>query len=158
MVELSYSPDIFNLSDFNAASSTEVGDDEFSTTARFPVEEGESVLVGRGTSENPLQAEGNIEGDLQDSGGSSMNGQYRLVALNPQNNIANNGVIARGTISELRETRPNSLDGDLQTFVDKEIRDPFSLGLQVRLDSGTATYSQSNSNLKIRGFRGEQLG
>jgi hypothetical protein len=146
---------VFELSDFETASSTEVGDDSFSDVERFDIEEGEGVYVGRGTSENPLQAEGSIRGDLQDSGGTSLYGRYRLVVVNSQNNVVNGGVLARGRLSELRTTRANSIDGDIQLFVNKEVMEPYKVALQIRLSSGTATYSSSNSSLSIDGFRGE---
>jgi len=155
MSELSYSPDVFELADFNTASSTEVGDDSFHDVERFDIEEGEGVYVGRGVSENPLQAEGSIRGDLQDSGGSSLSGRYRIAVVNSQNNVVNGGVLARGRLSELRTTRANSIDGDIQPFVDKEVMEPYKVAVQIRLSSGTATYSSSNSNLSIDGFRGE---
>jgi hypothetical protein len=155
MSELSYSPDVFDLGDFSTASATQVGDTEFSTVEVFDIEEGEGVYVGRGTSSNPLQAEGSIEGNIKNGGNSDINGRYRLVVLNSQNNTVNGGVLARGRISELRKTRSNSLDGDIQPFVDKEVREPYQVGLQVRVDSGTETYSSSNSTLEIDGFLGE---
>jgi hypothetical protein len=154
-MELQYSPDVFELADFDTSTSTAVGDDEFSTVERLDIDEGEGVYIGRGTSSNPLQAEGSIEGDLQNGGGTSLQGRYRLVVLNSQNNVVNGGVLARGKLSELRQTRANSLDGDIQPFVNKEVLEPYQVGLQVRLSSGTDTYDSGNSTFKADGFLGE---
>lgn len=155
MTELSYSKDVFELDDFSTASSTAVGDDEFATVERLDIDKGEGVYIGRGTSTNPLQAEGSLRGDIQNSGSSSLNGRYRLVVLNSQNNVVNNGVIARGKLSELRTTRANSLDGDITPFVNKEVLEPYQIGLQIKLNSGTDTYDSGNSSFSADGFLGE---
>ena len=155
MADLSYSPDVFELADFSTASSTAVGDDEFSTVERLDIDKGEGVYIGKGSSTNPLQAEGSIQGDIQNTGGTSLDGRYRLVVLNSQNNVVNGGVIARGKLSELRKTRSNSLDGDITPFVDIEVLEPYQIGLQVKLDSGTDTYDSGNSTFEADGFLGE---
>lgn len=157
MSRLSYSPDEFDLSDFTTASSTEVGDDEFQTVERLEVEKGEGVYIGQGSTTNPLQAEGSIEGDIQNDGSTSLNGEYRLVVLNSQNNMVPGGIIARGRLSALRQSRANSLDGDITPFKDKEVMEPYSVGLQIRLDSGTDTYSNTNSTFSADGYSGEAI-
>lgn len=157
MSALTYHPTSFDLDDFTAATSTEVGDDEFSTVERLPVEEGEGVYVGKGASSNPLQAEGSAQGDINDDGNADMVGKYRLVVLNSQNNIPTGGIITTGRISELEKDRANSLDGDITTFQDIEIREPYKLGLQLKTNSGTATYSSANSAFEVDGFLGEAL-
>lgn len=157
MAELSYSPDVFDLSDFQTASATEVGDESFKQVERLTVETFEGIYVGRGTSTNPLQAEGSIRGDIQNGGGSSINGRYKLAVVNSQNNQVQGGVLARGRLSELRTTRPNSLDGDIQPFVDKEVREDYKIALLIQVDSGTETYDSSNSTFEFDGFLGEAL-
>jgi hypothetical protein len=154
---LTYHPTSFDLDDFEASTSTEVGDDEFTTVERLPVEEGEGVYVGKGRSENPLQAEGSAEGNIKDDGDAEVNGKYRLVVLNSQNNIPTGGIITTGRISQLRRDRANSVDGDITTFQDIEVREPYKLGLQLKTKSGTATYSSSNSTFEVDGFLGEAL-
>lgn len=155
MSTLEYAPDVFSLSDFATASSTEVGDDNFSLVEIFAIEQGEGVYIGRGNSENPLQAQASVDGNLKDSGGSDITGRYKLAVLNSQNNLVDGGTLVRGRISELRKTRPNSLDGDITQFVDIEVLEPYKVGLLVRTNSGTTTYSSSNSSLEIDGFLGE---
>jgi hypothetical protein len=157
MANLTYHPTSFDLDDFETSAATEVGDDEFSTVERFAVEKGEGVYVGKGTSENPLQAEGSAEGDIQDGGGSSITGKYRLVVLNSQNNIPNGGVLTTGRLAELRTSRANSIDGDITPYINKEILEPYKLGLQIRTASGTATYDSSNSTFEVDGYLGESL-
>jgi len=84
-------------------------------------------------------------------------GKYRLVVLNSQNNIPTGGIITTGRISELRTDRANSVDGDITTFVDKEVMEPYKVGLQLKTKSGTATYSSANSSFEVDGFLGEAL-
>ena len=157
MSALTYHPTSFDLDDFEAATATQIGDDEFQTVERLPVEEGEGVYVGKGSSSNPLQAEGSAKGEMQDDGDAQMEGKYRLVVLNSQNNIPNGGIITTGRISELRTDRANSVDGDITTFQDIEVREPYKLGLQLKTKSGTATYSSANSTFEVDGFLGEAL-
>jgi hypothetical protein len=157
MSALTYSPDEFDLSDFTTATSTEVGDDEFATVERLEVEKGEGVYIGQGSSKNPLQAEGSITGDIQDGGGVQLNGKYRLVVLNSQNNVVEGGKITQGKIDSLRTSRANSVDGEIQPFVDMEVMEPYKIGLQVKLDSGSATYSNANSSFAADGFSGEAM-
>jgi len=157
MSELSYSPDEFDLNDFKTSTATEVGDDEFATVERLPIDKGEGVYIGQGNSSNPLQAEGSITGDPKDSGTDAIDGRYRLAVVNSQNNVVNGGIIAQGKISQLRKTRANSVDGDITPFVNKEVKEPYKVGFQLRTNSGTADFSQSSSSLEIDGFRGEQL-
>jgi len=155
MSELNYSPDEFDLASFTTATSTAVGDDEYATVERLEVEQGEGVYIGQGQSKNPLQAEGSIEGDIKNDGDSSLNGKYRLVVLNSQNNVV--GRITQGRLSALRKTRTNSLDGDITTFQDIEVMEPYKVGLQVKLSSGSDTYDNANSTFEADGFSGEKL-
>jgi len=155
MAELTYSPDEFDLADFTTSTSTGVGDDEFATVERLEVEQGEGVYIGQGNSKNPLQAEGSLEGDIKNGGGSSLDGKYRLVVLNSQNNVV--GRITQGRLSALRKTRANSLDGDITTFQDIEVMEPYKVGLQIKLDSGSDTYDNANSTFEADGFSGEAL-
>jgi hypothetical protein len=142
--------------DFTVRTSLQVGPDEFSTVEEIDVEEGEGVRVGQGTSANPLQAEGSIRGDIQDNGGADIDGKYRLVVLNTQNNVKD--IVKQGSIDEIEQTRANSLDGDITPVSGKpEIYEPNKLGFQLKTDSGTATYSRSNSSLTIDGYLGEKL-
>jgi len=155
MSALDYTPDAFELEDFTTSTSTELGDDEFQTVERLEVEQGEGVYIGQGASSNPLQAEGAISGDIQDDGGTSLDGKYRVVVLNSQNNVVRR--ITQGRLAQLRKTRSNSLDGDITTFKDIEVMEPYKVGFQVKLNSGTATYDNGNSTLEVDGFSGEKL-
>ncbi len=158
MSELSYSPTAFDLSDFETATSTEVGDDEYATVERLEIEKGEGAYIGKGSSSNPLQAEGSIEGDPQNDTPADLDGRYRLVVLNSQNNVVDGGILAQGKISALRRSRANSIDGDI-TPVRQQRRcsSPTRSGFQLKLDSGTDTYSSADSTLEIDGFQGEAL-
>jgi len=155
--DLSYSPTAFDLGDFETASSTAVGDDEFSTVERLEIDKGEGAYVGQGNSTNPLQAEGSIVGDPQNDTPGDLNGRYRLVVLNSQNNVVDGGILAQGKISALRKTRSNSIDGDIQPFVNKEVLEPYKIGFQLKLDDGTDEYSSADSELEVDGFQGEAL-
>jgi len=155
MSELSYHPDEFDLSDFETATSTGVGDDEFQTVERLPIDKGEGVYIGQGSSTNPLQAEGSITGDPQNSTPAALEGQYRLVVLNSQNNVVD--VITQGKLSQLRKTRQNSLDGDITPYIKKEVMEPYKVGFQLKLSSGSDTYSSADSSLAIDGFSGEKM-
>jgi hypothetical protein len=152
-----FSPTQFTLADFSARTSLQVGPDEYSTVEEIDVEKGSAVVVGQGTSSNPLQAEGSIRGDIQDDGNADINGRYRMVVLNEQNNIKMDGIVAEGTIDEIEATRANSLDGDITPYTGMEIYEPDKLGLQLKTGSGTAVYSPSNSSLTVDGYRGEKL-
>lgn len=157
MAQLQYNPEVFTLDDFATATATQAGDDEFTLVERLDVEEGEGVYVGRGTSTNPLQAEGSIDGDIQNESGNPIDGRYMIAVVNSQNNRVENGTIKRGRIDELRQTRPNSLDGDLTAFVDVEVKEPYQVGLFIRTNSGTEDYSSAKSSIQIDGFLGEAL-
>lgn len=150
-----FSPDVANQDDFDVAASTQIGADEFATVSRFAPNEGEAFVVGQGSSSNPLQAEGSIEADPQNSGGTAIGDKYRVVAVNEANNIVD--VLAQGSVSELRSSRANSLDGDITPFTDTEIYNPFRIAFQLKTASGTATYDQGNSSLSVDGYRGEKL-
>jgi len=151
-----FSPSTFDLSDFATATSTEVADDSFTTVERLDVSQGEAYVVGRGASTNLLQAEGSISGDIQDGGGSDIDGRYRVVIENPQNNLV--AVVAEGTINEIEKTRANNIDGDVTAFTGDEVYEPFQLALQLKTQSGTQTYDSGNTSLSIDGYRGEVLG
>lgn len=155
MSALNYHPDEFDLSDFETATSTGVGDDEFATVERLPIDKGEGVYVGQGSSTNPLQAEGSITGNPQNSTPAELNGQYRLVVLNSQNNVVD--ILAQGKISQLRKTRSNSIDGDITPYVNKEVMEPYKVGFQLKLSSGSDTYDSSQSSLAIDGYSGEKM-
>jgi len=142
--------------DFTARTNLEVGPDEFTTVEELSVDKGESVTLGRGTSVNPLQAEGAYSGDIQDSGTGDIDGNFRVVVLNSQNKVIRR--ISQGTIDQLENTRANSLDGYIQPFSGIEVAEPYKVGLQLRTNSGTQTYSSSNSNLSLDGVQGETLG
>lgn len=157
MSNLSYSPTSFDLDDFSTATSTEVGDDEFSTVEVLEIGKGEGVYIGRGASSNPLQAEGSVDADFQDGGNADIDGKYRLVVLNSQNNVVNGGIITQGKIDATEKTRANSIDGDITPFVDMEVMEPYKVGLQLKTSSGTATYDSGNSSVEIDGFQGEAL-
>jgi len=150
-----FSPDVANQDDFEEATSTQIGAGEFRTVSRFAPNEGEAFVVGQGTSSNPLQAEGSVEADPQNSGGSAIGDKYRLVAVNEANNIVD--VLAQGSVSELRSTSANSLDGDVTPFTGTEVYNPFRIAFQLQTASGTADYDQSNSSLAVDGYRGEKL-
>jgi hypothetical protein len=155
MSDLSYHPDSFDLDDFTTATSTEVGDDEFETVERLEIGKGEGVYIGQGSSTNPLQAEGSITGDPDNGSDADLTGQYRLVVLNSQNNVVD--ILTQGKISALRKTRANSLDGDITPFIDTEVMEPYQIGYQLKLASGSDTYSSADSSLEVDGFSGEAL-
>lgn len=145
----------FDLSDFTARTNLTVGPDEFTTVEELDVEKGESVVVGQGQSSNLLQAEGAISGDIQDDVPADIDGRYRMVALNSQNNVID--IIAEGTINQIEATRANNIDGDVTPFTGKEIYEPYKLGFQLKTSSGTQTYSSGNSSLSVDGYRGERV-
>jgi len=152
-----YSADVRTFAnDFATRTSTEVGPDEFSTVEVFDVPDGESVELGVGENRNPTDAQGSISGDIQDGGNSDIDGTFRMVVLNAANNVVQ--VLARGSIDRLELTRTNGLDGYLQPRTGAEIREPFKLGFQLQTNSGTATYSGSNSSMDVDVISGEQVG
>lgn len=157
MPALNYSPDEFDLSDFEAAAATQVGPEEFTTVERMEIDKGEGVYIGQGSSSNPLQAEGSITGDPQDSTPAAISGRYRLVVINSQNNVVEGGILAQGKLSQLRKTRANSVDGDITPFVNKEVLEPYKIALQLKTDSGTVTYDSAQSSFAADGFLGEAL-
>jgi len=142
--------------DFTARTASQVGPDEFVTVEEIDVEQGESVTLGKGTSQNPLQAEGAASGDIQDDGTDDIDGNYRFVVLNSQNKVIQR--IDQGTINELEKTRANSIDGSILPFTDVEVAEPYKIGFQLRTNSGTATYSSANSSLDVDGVLGEASG
>ena len=141
--------------DFDERSSSEVGPDEFSTVEEIEVEDGESVILGLGSSRNPLQAEGSAAGDIQDDADADIDGKFRFVVLNAQNNVV--ARLAQGSINTLEQTRANTLDGYVFKQSNTEVREPYKVGFQLRTASGIQTYSSSNSSLKVDGLRGEEV-
>jgi hypothetical protein len=152
-----YSADVLTLdNDFATRTSTELGPDEYSTTEVYTLPDGESAELGVGEDRNPTDAQGSISGDIQDGGNSDIDGKFRFVVLNPANNVVQ--VLASGSIDRLELSRTNGLDGYLQPRTGVEIREPYKLGLQLRTQSGTATYSGSNSSLDVDVISGEKTG
>jgi hypothetical protein len=159
MTQLQYARDKFDLDDFVNRTDTTVSEDEFRTVATLEPEEGETFLIGQGSSTNPLQAEGFAEGELVDvSSGSELKGKFRLQILNTQNNPANGGMLFKNRISRLSQTNANGGDGIAVPYIDKETADPFKIALRVKLDSGTAEVDLAASTFEIDGFSGEVLG
>jgi len=151
---MQYNAERFTLdNDFAAKTDTTVADDEFRSVEELDVEVGESVIIGRGTSRAPLSAEGSAAGDIQDGGNSDIDGKFRFVVVNSQNNVVSR--IAQGSINDLEQTRANALDGYLLPNTNIEIAEPYKLAFQLRTNSGTATYSSANSSLSVDGVRGE---
>jgi hypothetical protein len=151
---MQYNAERFTLAnDFSTRTDTTVTDDEFRTVEEIDVETGESVTIGRGSSRAPLSAEGSAAGDIQSSAPADIDGKFRFVVLNSQNNVVSR--IVQGSINDLEQTRANALDGYLLPNTGQEIAEPYKLGLQLRTDSGTADYSSSNSSLSVDGVRGE---
>jgi hypothetical protein len=151
-----FTPEQFTLAtDFTARTATTVGPDEFSTVEEIDLEQGEGFRLGQGFSSNPLQAESSVRGDIQDGSDDDIDGRFRLVVLNEQNNVVD--VLTQGTINEIEETRANSIDGHITTLDDREVYEPMKVGLQLKTNSGTSTYDSGNSSLTIDGYRGETL-
>jgi hypothetical protein len=150
-----FSPDDFDQNDFSEATNTQIGPDDFQTVERFAPGEGSSARLGLGTSQNPLQAEGSVDANPQNSTPADIGSKYRLVVENEQNNVID--VLAQGSVARLRKTRSNSIDGDILPVTDREIYEPFKIGFQLKTASGTATYSASDSSLDVDGYRGEKL-
>jgi len=150
-----FSPDKFNQDDFSESTSTQIGPDEFRTVERFDIPEGTGVNLGLGMSQNPLQAEGAVDANPQNSGASNIGDKYRVVVENEQNNVIQ--ILAQGSVEELRRTRANSVDGDILPRTDEEVYEPMQIAYQLKTASGTATYSASDSELSIDGYRGEKL-
>jgi hypothetical protein len=153
---MDYNRDEFDLSnDFTERTNTSLGPDEFVTVEEIDVEEGESITLGVGASSNPLQAEGSASGDIQDDGNADIDGRFRFVVLNSQNNVVRS--IAQGPISTIEKTRANSVDGYILPYTNVEVAEPYKIGFQLRTGSGTATYSSPNSSLEVDGYRGESM-
>jgi hypothetical protein len=152
-----YSPDVLTFAnDFVTRTATQVGPDEFQTVEEFDVDDGESVELGVGQDRNPTDAQGSVSGDIQDNGGSDINGRFRFVVLTPSNNVVR--ILASGSIDRLELTRSNGLDGYLLPRTDVEVKDPYEVGFQLRTNSGSSTYSGSNSSLDVDAITGEQVG
>lgn len=150
-----FSPDAFDQDDFAEATNTQIGPDDFQTVERFDIEKGTAARLGLGTSQNPLQAEGSVEADPQNSTPADIASKYRIVVENEQNNVVD--ILAQGTVSELRTTRTNSVDGDILPLTDREVYEPMKIAFQLKTASGTETYSASDSSLTVSGYRGEKL-
>lgn len=166
-----FAPDTFKVTDFTEMNDASVNDDEFSTVAEMDLRRGEGAALGRGDSEIPEYAEGFQYVDARsandadaDGNPDKLSGRVQYVVLNPNNRVVD--TIWRGRLSELRVGQADSDRNSRQPFSYKtpatksegEIYgEEYSIGIQIELDSGTDTFSLSDSVLKIEGYSGEKL-
>lgn len=159
-----FTEDTETLAGWSDFGSAEAHDEDFRTVATRPLDREEGVAFGRGNSENPERAEAYKYLDAQDGGASAITAAaYRVVILNAANKVV--AVIDRGRLDEVNK-------GDPSTDARGDYGKPFKyrtiaggkgevlggsghkVALQIKLDSGTATFSTANSTMKFEGYSG----
>ena len=167
----SFQADTFRSDDLTPFGSDQtVQEDDFRTVAKMDLRQGEDVALGRGNSENPLQAQGFLYFDARsandadgDGNKDKLSGRVRFVVLNASNTVV--GYIWRGRLDQLRTGEADTNRRDRQPFPYQTIRsgaaevygDDYSIGMQIELDSGTDEFSLSASTLKADGYKGEKM-
>jgi len=159
-----FTRDSENLTDYDQHGGGQAHSDGFSLVAKRALASWEGIAFGRGESENPDRAEGYLYFDAVDDGSTDMTGQYELVVLNGADEKL--ATIARGPIDEAREGDPSTDPrGDwgipfpyvaLRRGRGEVMGDDYKIGVRVNLDSGTGTFSPSNSTLRAEGYSGRK--
>ncbi|MFB6144675.1 MAG: hypothetical protein ABEJ98_05180, partial [Candidatus Nanohaloarchaea archaeon] len=141
-----------------ASGNTDVVPDEFRTIATLKLEDGEAVTFGRGTSENPLQAQGFIYGKFVDSAGNRISGNLRITVRTKSGNLV--GYVTKKDLDEIdagASNRSERVPFSIQRVNGSaKIADPYVLHLEMRADSAaTFDYDGANS-LKADGYHHER--
>lgn len=162
-----FTTDTHDLSGFTESTDANVHEDGFRTVATWDLEDGEGVAFGDGTSKNPDKAEAYIHLDAMDSSTTpvALNGQARLVVLNSAGEKVPGGTIYQNRLSRLRNGDPSTNDRGKWgvPFPYQAIRGGkgevlgkggYQIGIQLKLDSGSETFSLANSEMTAEGWTG----
>ena len=152
------------LATYSETTDTTVTEDNFRTVATDKLEREEGGAFGRGQFENPERAEAFKYLSIHDDADALIAGEYRIVVENAAGKVV--AVIDRGRTDEVNQ-------GDPTTEKRGEYGVPFPyvaisggkgevlggqghrFALQVKADSGTATFSLANSTMQMEGHKGE---
>lgn len=160
-----------SLAPFSQFGDANLHDEAFRTVASWTLDRGEGVAFGRGTSHNPDRAEAYLwfdaRSDDADADGTpdKLAGQYKLVVLNPSNDVVD--IIDRGRLEEVRNGNPDTDDRGSWgvPFPYKALQNGngevlggggYQIGIQIELDSGTDAFNLSNSSMVAEGYRGSR--
>lgn len=166
-----FTEDVETLTGWSQHGSGQVHSDGFSLAATRRLENFEGVAFGRGQSQNPDRAEGFLYFDAYDDSTTpvQLNGRYEIVILNAADEKL--ATVKRGRLSEARNGDPQQLGGSdsrgdygvpfpyqrLRSGKGEVISDDYKIGVRINLDSGTDTFSPSNSDLLAEGYSGRKL-
>lgn len=158
-----FSPDRHTLAEFSDFADATAVSDDFRTVTTWELDRKEGVSFGRGNSENPDRAEAYFYFDAQNTTPAAIAGSYRLVILNAANEVV--AVVDRGRLEEVRKGDPSTdTRGDWgKPMKYRSIRggvgevlggQGHKVALQIETDSGTETFSTSDSELVAEGYGG----
>lgn len=164
-----FTEDVETLTGWSTHNGANVGSDGFTTVAKRRLEDFEGIAFGRGQSQNPERAEGFFYFDAQNSTPAALSGQYEIVILNAADEKL--ATVKRGRLSEARTGDPVQLGGSdnrgdygvpfkyqkLRRGRGEVIGDDYKVGIRLQLDSGTDTFSVSDSDLLAEGFSGRKI-
>jgi len=163
-----FSPDTFMTSDFVEMSNTDITEDTYRTVAEMDLRRGEGAAIGRGDTEIPEYAEGFIFADVRsandgdgDGNKDAIVGRGKIVVLNANNTVVD--TIWSGRLDELRtgeqdknrrDRKPLQYQTPGEKAAGEVYGEEYSIGLQVKPDSGTDKFSLAASSWKIEGYYG----
>lgn len=152
--------DQLDLSDFIQATDTTVTDDEFRTVERYSADKGEMVALGQGTARNQTDAVGRLYFDAKgedadgDGAGDALAGKVRFVVLNSQDRVVD--VISQHQLDAVRSGANDRSGRRPFPRRRQSVAEPYKLGVQVKLASGTDTYDNAgDSSLEADARRAE---
>lgn len=151
--------EVYTLSDFSTRSNKNVGSDEYATVEEIDVPKGEVVYLGQGMAENQQDAIGRLYADIKQGSNSDFSGKVRLCMINSQNQVVrvfsqhSAGTIRSGS-SDRSKRRPYALKFPSNP---KGIAEPYKLAIQLKTNSGTVTYDDSNTEIELDGYLGQSM-
>jgi hypothetical protein len=155
MPKWQYFRDQYSLDDFTAATDTSLTDDEYRTVERLELEKGEAFEAGQGLAANQTDAVGRIYVDANNSGPSALSGKMRLVVENTQNNKTM--VLYQNNLANVNSGASDPAAREPFPHIDVNVKYPYKVALQIKLASGTDTYSSGDSTVEFSGWRGEEM-
>lgn len=134
-----------------ADNSEQLHSNGFTTAYEYEFEKGEALALGQGAEANQTDAVGRLYHEIDEDTGTDITGyKVRLVVLNRQDNLRR--VISQYTDTQI--TGGSGTRGDRQPFPVQErdgagnpvfVAYPFKIGLQYKLNSGTANIDDAES-------------
>lgn len=162
-----FSNDQHDLVPFEEAADATVTEEEFTTVARWSLDEAEGVAFGVGNSRNPDRAEGYNYFDAVNADATAFEGRVRYVVLNAANDVV--ATISRHRAEQLRAGSAAPADRrDRAPYPYQNIRGgsgeviggdghKVAIQLQGKQGAGLQTFDLAASEAVIEGYRGRLI-